>query len=191
MTGQTTGILAAILGLAALVGPAAAQTRCATRADLTGGIVVTYDGGAMDTFTADPAIPGAVIWQGEYQGMNLGTTVLAQGFIYLSSVSPASGGEEVRYDYGILPADLPIPLPGEGWEGVAVVTAGGVSSTERQIHSYGQPVSLALGECSWTQIPVTIRYPGNTEELLWFPELGLSVRAGDVIRAITPLALMP
>ena len=102
MIRQSTGIL-----VAGVTAPAAAQTRCASRADLPGGIVVTYDGGAVDTFTADAAIPGAVIWQGDYQGMSLGTTVLAQGYIYLSSVSPANGGEEVLYDYGILPADLP------------------------------------------------------------------------------------
>ncbi len=191
MIRQSTGILVAGVTAALVTAPAAAQTRCASRADLPGGIVVTYDGGAVDTFTADAAIPGAVIWQGDYQGMSLGTTVLAQGYIYLSSVSPANGGEEVLYDYGILPADLPIPLPGEGWEGVAVVTAAGVSSTERQIHAYGQPVSLTLGDCTWTQIPVTIRYPGNSEDLLWFPELGFSVRAGDRLRAVTPLALMP
>lgn len=177
--------LAACLALAPLA--AAAQDGCATRADLARGIAVTYDHGGTDTFRAHPDIPGAVIWQGEFQGMNLGTTVLAQGYIYLSSVSPASGGEEVVYDYGILPADLPVPRPGSDWEGVATVSAGGVESTERQSHSYGVAGSLTLGPCTWTLVPVTIDYPANREDLLWFPDLGLSIRAGDVVTAIAAL----
>lgn len=175
----------------ALVLPAAAaaQQVCATSADLAEGIVVTYDHGGVDTFAADPLTPGAVRWQGEYQGIHLGTTVLAQGYIYLSAIGP--NGQEVRYDYGILPADLPVPVPGGAWEAVATVSSGGVESTERQIHSYGREGTLTLGACTWTLIPVGIDYPDYREDLLWFPDLGLSIRAGDVVTAITPLALMP
>jgi len=180
------------LGLALILlsaAPAMAQQVCATRDDLAAGIVVTYANGGVDTFTADPLAPGVVRWQGEYQGMNLGTTVLAQGYIYLSALGP--NGQEVTYDYGLLPADLPLPTPGGSWEGVATVTFAGQSSTERQIHAFGVEGSLTMGTCMWRLIPVTITWPESVEELYWFPELGISVRAGDVMTAITPLALMP
>lgn len=177
------------LALCLLPGLAAAQQVCPTGADLADGIVVTYAHGGIDTFTADPLTPGAVIWQGELQGQSLGTTALAHGYIYLRATGP--NGQEVRYDYSLLPADLPQPEPGGSWEVVATVTADGVESTERQIHSFGTMGSLTLGACTWEILPITIDYPAYTEDLLWFPALGLSVRAGDTVNAITPLALMP
>lgn len=181
------------LAVAAVL-PALAQAQtapqvCPTAADLAAGVVVTYAHGGIDTFTADPLTPGAVVWQGELQGISLGTTTFAQGYIYLSATGP--NGQEVRYDYGLLPADLPRPEPGGSWEVVATVTADGVASTERQIHTFGRPGSLTLGACTWEIIPITIAYPEYSEDLLWFPGLGLSVRAGDTVNAITPLALMP
>ncbi len=172
--------LACLAALAGLPQMATAETRCATQADLAQGIVVSYAHGGHDTFTADPRRPGAVVLQGEMGGMSLGTTVLGQGYIYLSAVGP--GNLDVSYDFGILPADLPRPVPGGTWEGVATVTANGTTSTERQIHRYGATGTLS---------EVTIAWPAEEERLYWFPDLGISVRAGDAVTAITPLALMP
>lgn len=181
---------ARLLALALALGPAAALADvCATAADLTRGVVVSYAGGGHDTFTADARRPGVVVLEGEIGGHSLGTLELGQGYIYLAATDPE--GHQVRYDYDLLPADLPQPVPGGEWEAVAVVTADGVQSTERQLHSFGPRGTLTIGDCVWSIIEVTIRYPGEDETRYWFPEIGISVLAGDQVTAITPLALVP
>lgn len=180
------------LSLAVLLAldPLAAMAEvCAGAADLGQGIIVSYAGGGHDTFTADPRRPGVVVLEGEIQGRSLGTVELGQGYVYLSATGPE--GQRVSYDYDILPADLPLPVPGGEWETVAVVSADGASSTERQTHRFGPEGTLAIGACIWPLVEVTTAYPGNTETRYWFPDLGLSVRAGDRVTAITPLALAP
>lgn len=162
---------------------------CASRADLQGGVVVTYSHGEQDIFTAPPRRPGVVVVESEIQGQSLGRFELGQGYIYLSATGPE--GHRVSYDYGILPADLPVPMPGEEWEAVAVVTSDGVSSTERQTHRAGVAGTLSLGDCTWSLVEVTITYPAEDETRYWFPDIGISVLAGDQVMTITPLALVP
>lgn len=178
------------LVLAAPVAPAVARADiCAGRADLLQGVVVTYAGGGRDVFTTDPRRPGVISVAGESNGRSLGVIELGQGYVYLSATDPA--GRMVRYDYDLLPADLPLPVPGGEYEAVAVVSADGVSSTERQTHVFGAEGTLTIGDCTWPLIEVEISWSGGAETRYWFPDPGISVLAGDQVSAITPLALAP
>ncbi len=173
-----------------LVTPVAAMAApCASRADLAQGLVVTYAGGGHDVFTSDPRRPGVVVVEGDFGGRSLGTVELGQGYVYLSATGP--GGHVVRYEYDTLPADLPLPVPGGEFEAVAVVSADGARSTERQTHRFGPEGTLTLGACVWPLIEVTITWPGDEEVRYWYPGLGISLRAGDQVTSITPLALAP
>ncbi len=179
-------LLSAVIALSGL--PLAAEV-CATRADLVEGIVVSYAHGGSDLFTADPRRPGVIRLDAEIEGHRLGTVEFAQGHVYLSAIGPQ--GQRVRYDYDMLPADIPPPFPGSDWEAVAVVTADGANSTDRQRVQGGLGGTLTLGECIWELVEVTITWSAGEETRYYFPELGLSVPAGDQVTAITPLALVP
>lgn len=166
---------------------APAEDRCPVAEDLAQGIVLTYAHGGSDTFTSIPGMPGAVRWSGMFEGMALGTSILGQGFILLSSIGPDGAWGETRYDYGLPPAALPRPEPGAAWEGVAEVTAPEGTSTIRQIHSYGAPGEITIGACTYATIPVHIAWPDATESLVYATDLGISWRAGDEVVAIAAL----
>lgn len=186
MKPATILFLSAGITLAGL--PLAAEV-CAGQADLEQGIIATYEHGGRDTFTADPRRPGVIVVESEIDGHSLGTVEFAQGHVYLSAIGPE--GRRVRYDYDMLPADIPPPFPGSDWEAVAVVTADGASSTDRQRVQGGLGGTLTLGECVWDLVEVTITWSAGEETRYYFPELRISVPAGDQVTAITPLALVP
>lgn len=175
----------AIVVLVLTASAARAQDVCPTAADLERGIAVTYGHGGTDTFTADPRTPGAVVWQGEFEGISLGTSVLAGGYAYLSAVGP--DGLATAWAYDSEPGALPAPAPGATWELVATVTTAAGESTERQSYAAGPGTVLTVGPCNFTVVPLTVRYPDGREDLLWFAELGLSLRAGDPVAAIVAL----
>ncbi|MBW7923012.1 MAG: hypothetical protein H3C51_13060 [Rubellimicrobium sp.] len=178
------------LALALVLAPVAALADvCAGSADLAQGVIVTYASGGHDTFTADARRPGVVVQEGEIGGRSLGRVELGQGYVYLSATDPE--GRVVRYDYDTLPANLPLPQPGGEWEAVAVVSAGGASSTERQTHHFGPEGTLTIGDCTWPLVEVTVTWPGDAETRYWFPGIGISVSAGEQVTAITPAALAP
>ena len=188
MTAKFPIVFCATLALAA---PAVAQEAqvCAQAGHLMEGVVVTYENGGSDTFKRDIRDPAVVVLEAELAGERMGLVRRAHGYIDLSILGPH--GESVVFDYGMVPAEMPEPEADTSWEVVATVTTPEGAATERQIFTYGATGSLTIRDCRWDIVPVTLTLSDHAEESYWFPDLGIATPAGEDIREITPLVLMP
>lgn len=175
----------------ALAAPAMAQDLqvCASAGHLMEGVVVSYENGGTDTFKRDVRDPAVVVLEAELAGERMGLVRRAHGYIDLSVLGPH--GESVVFDYGMLPAEMPKPESGTAWEVVATVTTPEGAATERQMFTYGTAGSLTIRDCQWEIVPVTLTLSDHVQESYFFPAIGIAVPAGEDIREITPLVLMP
>ena len=176
--------IAALIGamtatvMSAVMSPVMAQTVCPTAADLTRGIKVEYADGATEIFRAgDAGIVSVKGLNAEGQGYEMD---LAHGLHLVMYQNTENGApltvSQVYYDYGIPPAELPIPIPGKRWQSGVTVTASDGERGEPQVHAYDAVVTEMIGDCSYDMISALISYETSdlyTENVHYLPALGI------------------
>jgi hypothetical protein len=174
-----TRIFAAALCLfAAAPGALMAQAACPTAADLDRGIRVTFEDGGTETYRNSSLAVVAVTGR-DPDGLGFEMD-LARGIHLLYWEGTNNGqleGAPNLYDYGLAPADLPLPVAGKGWSSDVTVTGPDGARAEPQTHRYGPLSSIAIGDCQYDMMELTISYatPDNYVEMLrWLPELGIA-----------------
>lgn len=160
-----------------------AQAACPVAADLAKGIRFATEDGATETFTSDT--PGLVASLYDYEGVQ--TWTLLQHGIYLVEVSEAENGQpvpatKITFSFSDPVGGLPNPVDGGGWSGVVTTLDGDKTSTETLSYSFGPTVTQVFGDCSYDTVPIEVSYPDRDppfhEDLIFIPDLGLSVLSG-------------
>lgn len=179
-TGSGHVLHAALIGaqigvMAALASPVAAQTGCPVAADLAGGIRIDYDDGLSEVHVA--TAPDRVFVKGYDGGSPVHVMELAQGTHLLTFVVPDDPASLQTYDYGMQPAELPVPVAGGRWNVDVRATLDGQTRIETQSQVYNTETAVTIGDCRYRAIPVMIAYdtPDSYIELIHFlPDLGIS-----------------
>lgn len=123
-----------------------------------------------------------IVWSIEAHeaGQTIYRARVARGTHLLQAVEFTDGtilpDTRVTYDYGMSPAEMPIPAPGQRWRVSVHVTDGSGTRGERQMQAYGATTEVTIGACSYDMIPVLIAYQGAgflVEQVNYLPALGI------------------
>ena len=181
-----------LMGALTLPLPAFGQSECLTQADLSNGIAVTLDSGAIEIYRRDPNDGDLVIVEGSGEAGPNYRLVLARGILVqlFETVDETQTAMNVstRYAYPVLPREVPVPSPQSEWAVAAVRSDSEGDHPEDQVLQSGALIPLAIGGCSYDTFPVTVTYGSDyTEEITYLPELGFGYlhwyqnRGGDKI----------
>jgi len=164
--------------MAGLPGLTLAQTACPTAADLTRGILLEYSTGGHEVYR--PVAEGVVVVNGVDQAGRLYRLELAQGAMLLLYEDVIDGVPDpmtrLRYDYGLPPAQMPVPVPGGGWSSDVTVDDGRRGYDEPQTVTWGKTRTVSIGSCSYQAFDITIAYETADkylERLTYIAALGL------------------
>ena len=167
----------AIVAIFAATG-ALAQTGCLSSADLQAGIHVDYADGTTETYVRTG--PGLMSVDGFDGGELYFQLELAHGTHLLSYVAVSGGqpDESTRqtYDYGVAPAELPVPVAGQRFNADVTVTASDGPRQEGQLQAYVEGVPLVIDGCTYETLDVIIAYDtadNYMENIRYLPQLGL------------------
>ena len=165
--------------IAALLGASTAAA-CPVAEDLDTSISIIFDDGITEVYRRSGTDVVAV--EGRIDGVVGYRMQLAHG-IHLLRYEDVENGRPVPsslmvYDYGMAPADLPLPDPGGRGQADVIVTRDGEAVEEDQSLVYGERGSLEIGDCVYESLPVTIAYDtpgGYIEGLIYLPELEFAI----------------
>ena len=162
-----------------LAGPALAD--CPTADDLATGIRVTETTGDYSTYrdAGDGVVEVTISFEGEDTALNQ----LARGVYVLRLASTEDDvlilSSVIASDYGMAPADLPLPAPNTENSFEVRSTSFDWSGTETQTHRWGADKTVTIGDCTWRAIPGTLDYETEletwSETVLFLPDLGLGL----------------
>jgi len=168
-------VLAAFSAAVLLSQAAVAQTACPVAADLARGIRIDFADGGSETYRS-AATPGVVDVTGHDPDGSTYMMQLAGGFHLLRWEVPGDVSSVIAYDYGLPPAQMPLPQPGASWYTEVHVTAAEGPREEPQDHRYGKTTQVTIGGCTYTAVEAVIAYATSdnyVESVTWLPELGL------------------
>lgn len=157
---------------------------CPVGSDLETGIIFTSEIGEREVFTAQAN--GVVQQDIAGQSNTTYRTLLGQG-VHVIQFSDLTDGtlnfdSIVNTAYPVNASDLPIPEPGARFDFDTTVNAYGDFYAETQTQRWGNPISYTTGSCTFTALPGKIQYTSDgfiiTEDVLYLPDLGLSLLVG-------------
>jgi len=156
---------------------APATADCLTASDMTGGISVTLDNGAIEVYRRDMNDPALVTVDGSGESGPAYRLVLVRGILVVlfETVDESAGAMNVStsYSYPLAPADVPVPVAGALWQISALRNDSEGETPEDQIHQAGDLTPITIGECTYAAIPVTVAYGATyVEEITYLPDLG-------------------
>lgn len=171
-----------ILALLLLPGVATAQGACPVAEDLSRGIRVTFDDGGTQSFRR-AGEPGVVriagrAWDGSAYRMEVGQGLYVLTYVYLGADGMPDEASRVSYDYGMAPAELPVPAPGGRFQAVATMTDATGVFAQAISQAAGEVERREIGGCSYDVLPLGIAYDtvnAYTEGLDYLPELGIAL----------------
>ena len=157
--------------------PALAQTGCPTAADRDRGIRLDFSTGGSEVYR--PAAAGVVTVNGVDNDGGGYRFELAHGAMLLVYEDVIDGAPDpstrARYDYGLTPAQMPVPVPGGTWASDVTVTAGTEVYDEAQSMIWGKRQTVTIGDCAYQGFDVRISYDtasNYVENLMYLPDLG-------------------
>ena len=157
--------------MALLAQGAFAQTACPVAGDLARGIRIDFADGGSETFRS-AATPGLVDVTGRDPDGAPYTMQLGGGFHLIRWEVPGDASSIINYDYGLPPAQLPLPQPGATWRSEVHVTAPEGAREEPQDHRYGKTTQVTIGGCTYTAVEAVIAYAtmdNYVESVTWLP----------------------
>jgi hypothetical protein len=163
-----------------LATPLVAQNACPTAADRAAGIRVAFEDGSAEVFRSGPVLAVTIVDGTDPDGSSY-RMELAQGTHLLIYENVIDGrpdrSSRVTYDYGMPPAEMPVPAPGGRWQSAVTVTSSEGTDSEAQTHAYDLLDTIDIAGCVYDVISVLIAYDtpdAYIENLHYLPELDIS-----------------